>query len=92
MNFDLLLRDSKFKDDIGIVNLHPTKRAPSVEYINENCFDSHGYSPLEFLSKSNLNRNGICLFSQYQFLGKRYFLCNLLFIYVILKNSFKNRL
>ena len=40
-NVDIYLRDGSFESDIGIVNLHPTKRRHWVIYINEIYFDSY---------------------------------------------------
>ena len=42
---EIYLRDSSFKSDIGIVNLHPLKGTHWVCYIYENYFDSYGITP-----------------------------------------------
>ena len=62
----IYLRDGPFSSDIGIVNLHPSKGSHWVCYINENYFDSYGCVPPKKLSKSIINRNGYCLYSEYQ--------------------------
>ena len=36
----IYLRDGPFLGDIGVVNLHPSKKTPWVCLINENYFDS----------------------------------------------------
>ena len=51
------LRDGPFSDDIGIVNLHPSKRSHWVLYINENYFDSYGCAPPKKLSNNIIKRN-----------------------------------
>ena len=43
-NVGIYLRDRPFESDIGIVNLHPSKRTHWVCYKNENYFDSYGVS------------------------------------------------
>ena len=62
----IYLRDGPFSSDIGIVNLHPSKGTHWVCYINENYFDSYGCSPPKKLAKFIINRNGYCLYSEYQ--------------------------
>ena len=62
----IYLRDGPFSSDIGIVNLHPSKGTHWVCFINENYFDSYGCSPPKKLSKFIINRNGYCLYSDYQ--------------------------
>ena len=62
----IYLRDSPFKSDIGIVNLHPFKDTHWVCYINENYFDSYGIICPKKLSKFIIKRNGYCLYSEYQ--------------------------
>ena len=62
----IYLRDGPFKSDIGIVNLHPSKRTHWVSYLNEDNFDSYGCAPPKKLSKFIIKRNGYCLYSEYQ--------------------------
>ena len=62
----IYLRDGPFSSDIGIVNLHPSKGTHWVCYINENYFDSYGIVCPEKLAKFIVNRNGSCLYSEYQ--------------------------
>ena len=65
-NVGIYLRDSPFSNDIGVVNLHPSKGTHWVLYINENYFDSYGCAPPKKLSKFIIKRNGYCLYSEYQ--------------------------
>ena len=62
----IYLRDSPFKCDIGIVNLHPLKGTHWVCYINETYFGSYGCVCPKKLSKFIIKRNGCCLYSEYQ--------------------------
>ena len=62
----IYLRVGPFSSDIGIVNLHPSKGTHWVCYINENYFDSYGCVPPKKLTKFIINRNGYCLYSEYQ--------------------------
>ena len=62
----IFLRDESFGSDIGIVNLHPSRGTHWVCYINENYFDSYGCVPPKKLTKFIINRNGYCLYSEYQ--------------------------
>ena len=62
----IYLRVGPFSNDVGIVNLHPTKGTHWVVYINENYFDSYGCSPPKKLSKSIIKRNGFQLYSENQ--------------------------
>ena len=62
----IFLRDGPFKSDVGIVNLHPSKRTLCVCYINENYFNSYGCVCPKKLSKFIIKRNGDCLYSEYQ--------------------------
>ena len=62
----IYLRDGPFSTDIGIVNLHPSKRSHWVCYINENYFDSYGVVCPKKLSKFIIKRNGYCLYSECQ--------------------------
>ena len=62
-NVDNYLRDLPFSSDIGIVNLHHTKRTHWVACINEKYFDSYTCSLLNKLSKFIMKRNGHCLYS-----------------------------
>ena len=57
-NVGTYLRDGPFSSDIGIVNLHPSKEAHWVAYINENYFDSYGCAAPKKLSKFIIKRNG----------------------------------
>ena len=54
----IYLRDSPFSNDIGIVNLHPSKGSHWVCYINEIYFDSYGVVCPKKLSKFIIKRNG----------------------------------
>ena len=65
-NVGIYLRDSPFKSDFGIVNLHPSKGTHWVCYINESCFDSYGCVPPKKLSNFIIKRIGYCLYSEYQ--------------------------
>ena len=65
-NVGIYLRDGAFKFDIGIVNLHPSRRTHWVTYINQNYFDSYGCVSPKKLSKFIIKRNGYCLYSEYQ--------------------------
>ena len=65
-NVNIYLRDGPFSSDIGIVNLHQSKRTHWVCYINENYFDSYGVVCPKKLSKFIIKRNKYCLYSQYQ--------------------------
>ena len=63
----IYLRDGPFESDIGVVYLHPSKETHWVCYIIENYFDSYGCVYPKKLSKFIINRNGYCLYSEYQF-------------------------
>ena len=65
-NIEIYLRDGPFSSDIGIVNLHPSKGTHWVTYINENYFNSYGCVSPKKLSKFIIERNGYCLYSEYQ--------------------------
>ena len=65
-NVGIYLRDGPFSSDIGIVNLHPSKRSHWICYINEKYFDSYGCVPPKILSKFIIKRNGFCLYSEHQ--------------------------
>ena len=65
-NVGIYLRDGPFESNIGIVNLHTSKGTHWVCYINENYFDSYGCVPPKKLTKIIINRNGYCLYSEYQ--------------------------
>ena len=65
-NVNIYLRDGPFSSDIGIVNLHPSKRTHWVCYINENYFDSYGVVCPKKLAKFIIKRNGYCLYTEYQ--------------------------
>ena len=68
-NVGIYLRDDKFKSDVGIVNLHPSKGSHWVCHINENYFDSYGCVCPKKLSKFIIKRNGYCLYSEYKIQG-----------------------
>ena len=76
------LRDGTFESDIGIVNLHPSKGTHWVTYINENYFDSYGCVSPKKLSKFIIERNGYCLYSEYQ-IQKNDSLCASYCLYII---------
>ena len=65
-NVEIYLRDGPFESDIGIVNLHPSKGTHWVCYINKNYFDSYGVVCPKKLSKFIIERNGYCIYSEYQ--------------------------
>ena len=65
-NVGIYLRDGPFSSNIGIVNLHPSKGTDWVVYINENYFDSYGWTTPKKLSKFIIKRNGCCLYSEYR--------------------------
>ena len=54
----IYLRDSPFKTDIGVVNLHPSKGTHWVCYISEIYFDSYGCVCPKKLSQFIIKRNG----------------------------------
>ena len=91
----IYLRDGPFSNDIGIVNLHPSKGTHWVLYINENYIDSYGCAPPKKLSKFIIKRNGFCLFSEYKIQGltnKRYSYCASYCLYICYFNkSDRNR-
>ena len=62
----IYLRDGPFSSDIGIVNLHLSKRTHWVCYIKENFFDSYGCVCLKKLSKFVIKQNGHCFYSEYK--------------------------
>ena len=68
-NGGIYLRDGPFLNDIGVVNLHPSKGTHWVVYINENYFDSYGVVCPKKLSKFIIKRNGHCLYSEYKIQG-----------------------
>ena len=80
------LRDGPFSTDIGIVNLHPSKKTHWVLNKNEKCFDSYGCVCPKKLSKFILKRNGYCLYSDYKIEGvtiKKYSYCASFCLYVL---------
>ena len=81
-NVGIYLRDGPFSSDIGILNLHPFKGTHWVTYINENYFDSYGCVPPKKLSKFIIERNGFCLYSEYQ-LQKNDSYCGSYCLYII---------
>ena len=62
----IYLRDGPFPSDIAIVNLHPSKGTHWVCYLNDKYFDSYGCVCPKRLSKFIIQRNGYCLYSEYQ--------------------------
>ena len=54
----MYLRDGPFESDIGIINLHPSKRTHWVLYINETYFDSYGVVSPKKSSRYIIKRNG----------------------------------
>ena len=64
-NVNIYLRDGPFSSDIGMVNLHPSKRSHWVCYINEIYFDNYGVVCPKKPSKIIIKRNGYCLYSEY---------------------------
>ena len=83
---EIYLRDSSFKFDFGIVNIHPSKGTHWVCYIYENYFDSYGTTPPRKLSKFLIKRYGHCLYSEYKIQGltnKRDSYCASYCLYVI---------
>ena len=65
----IYLKDGPYSSDIGVVNLHPTKRAHWIVYINENFFDICGCSPPINVSNIFIKQNGNCLYSEYKIQG-----------------------
>ena len=65
-NIEIYLRDGPFSSDIGIVNLHPSKRTHWITYMNESYFDSYSCVPPEKLSKFIRKLTGYCLYSEHQ--------------------------
>ena len=63
----IYLRDRPFEPDIGIANLHPSKRAQRVAYRNEYFFDSYSCSPPQKVSKLIIKRSGHCFYSGYKY-------------------------
>ena len=61
-NVGIYLRDGQFDSDIGIVNLHLTKRTHWVCYIHENFLDSYGCVCPKKISRFIITRNGHCLY------------------------------
>ena len=60
-NVGTYLRDGPFYSNIGVVNLHPSKRTHWICYINEIYFDSYGCAPPIKLFKFIIKQNGYCL-------------------------------
>ena len=80
-NVGICLRDGPFESDIGIVNLHPSKRTLWVCHINENFFDSYGCVCPKKLSKFVIKRNGYCLYSEDQIQKTDSFVQVIVYIY-----------
>ena len=68
-NVDTNLWDGPLSNDVGIVNLHPSKETHCVVYINDNFFDACGFAPPQKLSNLIKKQNGPCLFSEYKIQG-----------------------
>ena len=68
-NVDIYVRDGPFSSDIGIINLHPSKRTYWVLYIHECYLDSYGITPSKKQSKFIIKRYGHCLYSEYKWPG-----------------------
>ena len=82
----IYLRDGSFSSEIGIVNLHLSKKSHWVCYINENYYDSYGCVPPPKLSKFIIKRYGHCLYSEYKIQGltsKRGSYCASYCLYII---------
>ena len=62
----IYLRDGLFESDIGIVNLHPSKGTHWICFIKDSYFDSYGVVCPIKLANFIINRNGYCLYSEYQ--------------------------
>ena len=62
----IISRDSPFKLDIGIVNLHPTKGTHWIAYINDTLFNSFDCFPPQELFKFIIKRKRHCLLSEYK--------------------------
>ena len=60
----IYLRDGPFSNDIGVVNLHPSKGTHWVCYLNEKHFDLYGCVCPKKPSKLIKERNGKCLYSE----------------------------
>ena len=80
---EIYLRDGPFSRDIGTINLHPSKGAHWVCYINENYFDRYGCVCPKKLSKIIIKRNGYCLCSEYQIQKMIVFVQDIFYIYFI---------
>ena len=76
----IYLRNGPFASDKGMVNLHSFKGTHWVCFINENFFDSYGYSPPNKLSKIIIKRNGYCLYFENHIQRKDSFV--LVFVYM----------
>ena len=83
----IYLRDGGFSSDMGIVDLHPSKRTHWVVYINENYFDSYGCAPPQKLSKFIMKQNRHCLHSEYKIQGLD-FCCASYCLYIIYLTKF----
>ena len=75
----IYLRDGPFSSDIRIVNLHPSKRTHWICYINE-FFYSYGCVCPKKLSEFIKERNGYCLYSEYQIQKKVVFVRVIVYI------------
>ena len=78
----IYLRDGPFKTDVGVINLHPSKRTHWTCYVKENYFDSYGCVCPKKLSKFIIKRNGYCLYSEYQ-IQKNDSFCGSCCLYII---------
>ena len=62
-------RDGPFKNDIGIINLHPSKGTHWVLYISQYYFDSYGFDAPQKLSRFIIKRKRHCVYSEYTIQG-----------------------
>ena len=79
----IYLRDGPFSGDIGIVNLHSSRRTHWIFYIEETYYDSYCCVPPKKLSKFIIKRNGYCLNSEYQIQKMIVFVRVIVYIYFI---------
>ena len=78
----IYLRDGPFLTNIGVVNLHRSKRTHWVCYVNENYFDSYGCVCPKKLSRFIIKGNGYCLYSEYQ-IQKSDSFCASYYLYIL---------
>ena len=65
----ICLRDERFWSDLGVVNLHRKKDTHWVAYINQNYFNSFGFSPPQKLSRVFIKQNGHFLYFEHKLQG-----------------------